>query len=98
MVYNSTFDMVAELRLTMTTTTERGNTLIDDNICDNDDEKKDNSTLLLLLHVHETRGNTIGLMGQMNIKLPTPTQFDVQNPQLNEWAEGVKAYITIHDY
>eukprot|EP00971_Amphidinium_carterae_P277289 5503222-Amphidinium_carterae.1 len=37
------------------------------------------------------------MMGKMNIELPMPTQFDGQNPQLNEWAGDVKAYLTIHN-
>eukprot|EP00971_Amphidinium_carterae_P214087 4248637-Amphidinium_carterae.1 len=35
-------------------------------------------------------------MGRMNIKLPTPTQFDGKNPHFNEWAGEVNAYVTIH--
>eukprot|EP00971_Amphidinium_carterae_P156894 3110278-Amphidinium_carterae.1 len=33
----------------------------------------------------------------MNIKLPTPTQFDGKSPQVTEWAGEVKAYLTIHN-
>eukprot|EP00971_Amphidinium_carterae_P345386 6486315-Amphidinium_carterae.1 len=33
----------------------------------------------------------------MNIKLPAPTQFDGKNPQFNEWAGEVKAYVTTHN-
>eukprot|EP00971_Amphidinium_carterae_P173917 3447446-Amphidinium_carterae.1 len=36
-------------------------------------------------------------MGKMNIKPPTPTQFDGKNPRFNEWAGEVKAYLTIHN-
>eukprot|EP00971_Amphidinium_carterae_P232070 4605559-Amphidinium_carterae.1 len=36
------------------------------------------------------------MMGRMNTKLPTPTQFDGKNPQFNEWAGEVKVYLTIH--
>eukprot|EP00971_Amphidinium_carterae_P305038 6061365-Amphidinium_carterae.1 len=32
----------------------------------------------------------------MNIKLPTPTTYDGTSPQFNEWAEEVKAYLTVH--
>eukprot|EP00971_Amphidinium_carterae_P091371 1808773-Amphidinium_carterae.1 len=81
MVCITQFDMAAKLWLAMTSLTsmtERGDTIIDDNIFDNDDEKKDNSTIL---HAHKTKDNTIGMMGQMNIKLPTPTQFD-QEPTI----------------
>eukprot|EP00971_Amphidinium_carterae_P190477 3780263-Amphidinium_carterae.2 len=48
-------------------------------------------------HIHKTTSNTIGMMGRMNIKLPTPTQFDGRFPQFNEWAGEVKAYLTIHN-
>eukprot|EP00971_Amphidinium_carterae_P271001 5377734-Amphidinium_carterae.5 len=30
-------------------------------------------------------------------KLPAPKQFDGRNPQFNEWAGEVKAYLTIHN-
>eukprot|EP00971_Amphidinium_carterae_P215146 4270273-Amphidinium_carterae.1 len=33
----------------------------------------------------------------MNIKLPTPTQYDGKSPQFNEWAGEVKAYLTVHN-
>eukprot|EP00971_Amphidinium_carterae_P165773 3285835-Amphidinium_carterae.1 len=33
----------------------------------------------------------------MNIMLLMPTQFDGKNPQLNEWASEVRAYLTIHN-
>eukprot|EP00971_Amphidinium_carterae_P079188 1566788-Amphidinium_carterae.1 len=41
--------------------------------------------------------NTLGMMGKMNIKLPTPTQSERKKPQFNEWAGEVKAYLTIHN-
>eukprot|EP00971_Amphidinium_carterae_P094102 1862349-Amphidinium_carterae.1 len=33
----------------------------------------------------------------MNIKLPTPTQYDGKTPQFNEWAGEVKSYLTVHN-
>eukprot|EP00971_Amphidinium_carterae_P125259 2481940-Amphidinium_carterae.2 len=36
-------------------------------------------------------------MGKMNIKLPTRTQFDGNNPQFNEWAGELKTYLTIRN-
>eukprot|EP00971_Amphidinium_carterae_P146773 2908808-Amphidinium_carterae.2 len=33
----------------------------------------------------------------MNIKLPSPTQFDGRYPQFNEWAGEVKAYLGVHN-
>eukprot|EP00971_Amphidinium_carterae_P078027 1543834-Amphidinium_carterae.1 len=39
----------------------------------------------------------MAMMGNMNIKLPMPTQFDGRNPQFNKWAGEVKAYLTIHN-
>eukprot|EP00971_Amphidinium_carterae_P227017 4502896-Amphidinium_carterae.1 len=35
-------------------------------------------------------------MIKMNIKLPTPTVYDGNSPQFNEWAEEVKSYLTLH--
>eukprot|EP00971_Amphidinium_carterae_P080735 1597205-Amphidinium_carterae.3 len=39
---------------------------------------------------------TIGML-KMNIKLPTPTQYDGKSPQFNEWAGEVKAYLMVHN-
>eukprot|EP00971_Amphidinium_carterae_P074299 1468266-Amphidinium_carterae.1 len=33
----------------------------------------------------------------MNLKLPTPTQYDGKSPQFNAWAEEVKSYLTVHN-
>eukprot|EP00971_Amphidinium_carterae_P175125 3471596-Amphidinium_carterae.2 len=33
----------------------------------------------------------------MNIKLPTPTQYDGKSPQFNVWTGEVKAYLTVHN-
>eukprot|EP00971_Amphidinium_carterae_P129126 2557697-Amphidinium_carterae.1 len=33
----------------------------------------------------------------MNIKLPTPTQYDGKSHQFNEWTGEVKAYLTLHN-
>eukprot|EP00971_Amphidinium_carterae_P040963 804617-Amphidinium_carterae.1 len=46
---------------------------------------------------YDTKDNTVGMMQKMNIKLPTPTQFDGRNPQFNEWAGVVKAHLSIHN-
>eukprot|EP00971_Amphidinium_carterae_P348261 6490407-Amphidinium_carterae.2 len=40
---------------------------------------------------------TIGMMQKMNIKLPSPTKFDGRYPQFYEWAEKVKAYLSVHN-
>eukprot|EP00971_Amphidinium_carterae_P064611 1280263-Amphidinium_carterae.1 len=42
------------------------------------------------IHVHNTSENAIAMMGKMNIKLHTPTQFGGKNPQFNEWVVGRK--------
>eukprot|EP00971_Amphidinium_carterae_P287474 5706317-Amphidinium_carterae.1 len=55
--------------------------------------RKDSVTL----HIHKTTNNTIGMMGKMNFKRPTPTQFDGKKTQFNEWAGEVKDYLTIHN-
>eukprot|EP00971_Amphidinium_carterae_P223060 4426256-Amphidinium_carterae.1 len=88
--------MVAELRLT-----EGGETIV------NEDEQSRENNLIneneidenkkVTLHVHMTSDNTIAMMGKMNIKLPTPTQFDGKNLQFNEWAGEVKTYLTTHN-
>eukprot|EP00971_Amphidinium_carterae_P120354 2384759-Amphidinium_carterae.2 len=88
-----TFDMVAEFRIQ--TIAERDETITEDNILDKENEDELSNTVRL--HVHMTDDNTIAMMGKMNIKLPTPTQFDGKNPQFNEWAGEVKAYLTIHN-
>eukprot|EP00971_Amphidinium_carterae_P038491 757058-Amphidinium_carterae.1 len=33
----------------------------------------------------------------MNIKLPTPMQYDGKPPQFNEWTGEVKGYLTVHN-
>eukprot|EP00971_Amphidinium_carterae_P064478 1277265-Amphidinium_carterae.1 len=85
--------MVAELRLQ--TIAERDGTIIEDNILNKENEDELNNTVRL--HVHMTDDNTIAMMGKMNIKLPTPTQFDGKNPQFNQWTGEVKVYLTIHN-
>eukprot|EP00971_Amphidinium_carterae_P023780 468891-Amphidinium_carterae.1 len=69
-------------------------TIKDESVFDNDEYwrvmhnnmvttiRKDSVTF----HIHKTTSNTIGMMGRMNTKLPTPTQFDGRSPQFNEWA------------
>eukprot|EP00971_Amphidinium_carterae_P287626 5709728-Amphidinium_carterae.1 len=37
------------------------------------------------------------MMQKMNIKLPSPTQFDRRYPQFNEWAGEVKANLDVHN-
>eukprot|EP00971_Amphidinium_carterae_P281971 5597486-Amphidinium_carterae.1 len=44
----------------------------------------------------DTDDVTIGML-KMNIKLPTPNQYDGKSPQFNEWAGEVKAYLTVHN-
>eukprot|EP00971_Amphidinium_carterae_P233139 4627486-Amphidinium_carterae.1 len=39
---------------------------------------------------------TIGMIQKMNIKLPSPTQFDERYAQFNEWSGEVKAYLGVH--
>eukprot|EP00971_Amphidinium_carterae_P257191 5105949-Amphidinium_carterae.2 len=58
-----------------------------------DDNEDKQQTLRLC---RETDDVTIAMM-KMNIKLPTPTQYDGKSPQFNEWAGEVKAYLTIHN-
>eukprot|EP00971_Amphidinium_carterae_P351148 6491937-Amphidinium_carterae.1 len=41
--------------------------------------------------------NALGMMQNMNINLPSPTQFDARHPQLYEWAGEVKAYLNVHN-
>eukprot|EP00971_Amphidinium_carterae_P232178 4607205-Amphidinium_carterae.1 len=45
----------------------------------------------------ETTKSQNGKDGHQIEKCPTPTQFDGTNPQFNEWAGKVKAYLTIHN-
>eukprot|EP00971_Amphidinium_carterae_P143486 2842876-Amphidinium_carterae.1 len=47
--------------------------------------------------IYRTENKTIGMMQKMNIKLPSPTQFDGRHPQFHEWAGEVKAYLSIHN-
>eukprot|EP00971_Amphidinium_carterae_P280882 5576363-Amphidinium_carterae.1 len=44
----------------------------------------------------KTNDETIGMI-KMNLKLPTPTQYDGKSPQFNEWAGEVKAHLTVHN-
>eukprot|EP00971_Amphidinium_carterae_P143110 2835508-Amphidinium_carterae.1 len=48
------------------------------------------------MRVYETKDKMIGMMQKVNIKLPTPTQFDGRHPHFYEWAGEVKAYLSIH--
>eukprot|EP00971_Amphidinium_carterae_P231370 4591620-Amphidinium_carterae.1 len=72
--------MVAELRLTIA---EQDLTMMEENIFDNDDWHELNHNMVTTIrkdsvtfHLHKTTNNTIAMMGKMNIKLTTPTQFD----------------------
>eukprot|EP00971_Amphidinium_carterae_P230264 4569841-Amphidinium_carterae.1 len=58
----------------------------------NDSEDKQQTLRLC----RETEDVTIGMM-KMNIKLPTPTQYDGKSPCFNEWAGEVKSYLTVHN-
>eukprot|EP00971_Amphidinium_carterae_P348494 6490520-Amphidinium_carterae.4 len=62
----------------------------------NDNEDKQQTLRLC----RETEDVTIGMLKsflKMNIKLPTPTQYDGKSPQFKEWAGEVKAYRTVHN-
>eukprot|EP00971_Amphidinium_carterae_P019416 382190-Amphidinium_carterae.2 len=67
--------MVAELRLI------RRETTIADNNFSNENKIEENNTVTLQVHVIDD--NTVGMMGRMNIKLPTPTQLGGKSPQFN---------------
>eukprot|EP00971_Amphidinium_carterae_P316206 6285214-Amphidinium_carterae.2 len=43
------------------------------------------------------REKTIGMMQRINIKLPSPTQFDGRYEHFNEWSGEVKTYIGVHN-
>eukprot|EP00971_Amphidinium_carterae_P037661 740727-Amphidinium_carterae.2 len=60
----------------------------DENIKDNHEYKQEETQTMM---AYETENNTIGMMQKMNIKLPTPTQFDGRHPQFYEWTGKVKA-------
>eukprot|EP00971_Amphidinium_carterae_P269520 5346615-Amphidinium_carterae.1 len=57
----------------------------------------DNEIEYQIVRMHsEYKEGTIRML-KMNIKLPTPTQYDGKTPQFNEWAEEVKSYLTVHN-
>eukprot|EP00971_Amphidinium_carterae_P002241 44338-Amphidinium_carterae.1 len=47
--------------------------------------------------IYETQNNTIGMLQNMSIKLPTSTKFDRRHPQFYEWAGELKLYLSIHN-
>eukprot|EP00971_Amphidinium_carterae_P210081 4167785-Amphidinium_carterae.1 len=49
------------------------------------------------LNIYRMEEGTISMLGRMNIKLPSPTQFDGRYPQFNEWSGEVKAYLGVHN-
>eukprot|EP00971_Amphidinium_carterae_P340199 6478406-Amphidinium_carterae.2 len=98
---DSEFDMVAELAFTMRKTTEWDSEDKIDEIEEENKENKDkmyndenkdigeydkNEEEMQTLNIYEMEKGTISMLGKMNIKLPSPTQFDGCCPQFNEWA------------
>eukprot|EP00971_Amphidinium_carterae_P127083 2517709-Amphidinium_carterae.1 len=52
------------------------------------------------LNIYRMEEGTVFMLGKMNIKLPSPTQFDGRYPQSNEWSARsgeVKAYLGVHN-
>eukprot|EP00971_Amphidinium_carterae_P203835 4045359-Amphidinium_carterae.3 len=58
------------------------------------DKEQENMQTMI---IYNTENKTIGMMQNMNIKLPSPTQFDGRYPQFYEWAGEVKAYFSVHN-
>eukprot|EP00971_Amphidinium_carterae_P249023 4943080-Amphidinium_carterae.1 len=58
-----------------------------------DDNEDKQQTLRLCREADDV---TIAMM-KMNIKLPTPTQYDGKSPQFNEWAGEFKSYLGVHN-
>eukprot|EP00971_Amphidinium_carterae_P047587 937276-Amphidinium_carterae.1 len=67
--------------------------MIDEKYEASDDDEDKFQTLRIC---NENNDETVGML-KMNLKLPTPTQYDVKSPQLNEWSGEVKAYLTVHN-
>eukprot|EP00971_Amphidinium_carterae_P299939 5958689-Amphidinium_carterae.1 len=44
----------------------------------------------------ETEEMTVAMI-KTNLKLPTPTLYDGNSPQFNEWAEEVRSCLTVHN-
>eukprot|EP00971_Amphidinium_carterae_P062518 1237589-Amphidinium_carterae.1 len=67
------------------------------------EENKDNDVYdkneedMQTLNIYEMEEGTVFMLGKMNLKLPSPTQFYVRYPQFNEWAVEVKAYLGVHN-
>eukprot|EP00971_Amphidinium_carterae_P129380 2562679-Amphidinium_carterae.2 len=49
------------------------------------------------LNVYKMTEGTVSMLGKMNLKLPSPTQFDGRYPQFDEWSSEGKAYIGVHN-
>eukprot|EP00971_Amphidinium_carterae_P238458 4733863-Amphidinium_carterae.1 len=64
---------------------------------DNNDEYDEEQEEMQTLNTYRMENRTIGMMQKMNIKLPSPTQFDGRSPQFSEWAGEVKAYLSVHN-
>eukprot|EP00971_Amphidinium_carterae_P313164 6223849-Amphidinium_carterae.2 len=47
--------------------------------------------------IYNMENKAIGMMQKVNIKIPSPTQFDKRYPQFYEWAGEVKVYFSVHD-
>eukprot|EP00971_Amphidinium_carterae_P189435 3760424-Amphidinium_carterae.1 len=56
--------------------------MIDEKYETSDDNENEYQTLRMY---DEYKEGTVGMM-KMNIKLPTPTQYDGKSPQFNEWS------------
>eukprot|EP00971_Amphidinium_carterae_P147940 2932509-Amphidinium_carterae.1 len=42
------------------------------------------------LNIYEMKQGTISMMGKMNLKSPSPKQFDCRYPQFNKWSSEDK--------
>eukprot|EP00971_Amphidinium_carterae_P148455 2943284-Amphidinium_carterae.1 len=65
----------------------------DDN---NDNDERMEEERMQTMNIYVMKDSTVGIMQKMNIKLPSPTQFDGRYPQFYEWAGEVKAYLSFH--
>eukprot|EP00971_Amphidinium_carterae_P227295 4508204-Amphidinium_carterae.1 len=66
---------------------------------ENNDEYDNSEEEMQTLNIYEMVKGTISMMGKLNIKLPSPTQFDGRYPQFNEWSgdQNIHTYIGVHN-
>eukprot|EP00971_Amphidinium_carterae_P297986 5921169-Amphidinium_carterae.1 len=99
----SELDMVAEFALTMKKmTTERESE--EDTVIEDEKEERENEMYngqnndvfdnngeeMQTLSIYKMEEGTLSMMNKMNIKLPSPTQFECRYSQFNEWSGEVK--------